>query len=187
LDQRENILARLVVVCAAVEGVANAVRNRLDVTQLERPAIVVLDGSEHFRDAPQNTRGEDRSDIQRMDLMPAISIHVRGSDSVEGGGVLSLYRSRVVSALLNDATLLGYLGTNGRVRYGGCTVAAPTAEGREYRIDLSLLISYVFRLQDIAAVGRANNGPGRDDRIERPGIDRVPGQAAGNAAAGVAA
>jgi hypothetical protein len=150
MDQRENILSRLVAVCGAVEGVANAVRNRLDVGTLERPTVVILDGSEHFADAPSTSF---YAEIQRMQLAPAISIHVRGSDLADGGSLLSIYRSRVLAAILSDATLNSYV-TNqgdGRIRYAGSAVAVPAAEGKEYRIDLSLVFTYVLRLSDIAA------------------------------------
>jgi hypothetical protein len=148
-DARELILARLVTVCAAVEGVQAVARNRLDVGGLGRPAIVILDGSEQFTDAPP-TGLSMLPQIQRMELSPALSIHVRGTDAVDGGGLLSLYRSRVLAAVLGDATLLSYC-WQGRIRYGGAVVAVPGAEAQEHRIDLSLVFTYTWNLADLAA------------------------------------
>jgi hypothetical protein len=185
MDQRENILSRLVAVCAAVQGVANAVRNRLDVGTLERPTIVILDGTESFVDAPAGPL-ERHSQLQRMELLPALSIHVRGSDLVDGGNLLSLYRARILAAVLNDAALIGYVGTNGRIRYAGAAVAVPAAEGKEYRIDLSLVFTYVFSLADLSAEGRSD-GPQNDGSSRRPAIDGAPREPASNDQAGLAA
>jgi hypothetical protein len=147
IDQRENILSRLVAVCAGVEGIVTAVRNRLDVAKLQRPAIVVLDGSEQLFDAPSTVL---HSEIQRMELSPLIAVHIRGTDIADGGGLLSLYRSRLLSAILSDSALSSYVGTNGRIRYEGASVASPTAEGSEFRIDLMIVFRYPFRLDDIS-------------------------------------
>lgn len=147
VDQRENILSRLVTVCLTVEGVAAAVRNRLDVSKLQRPAVAIFDGAEQLLDAPP---GAVRSEIQRMQLSPLIAVHVRGTDTADGGGLLSLYRSRLLVAILTDSMLSDFVGKNGTMRYEGATVAAPTAEGNEYRIDLVITFTYAFRLSDIS-------------------------------------
>jgi hypothetical protein len=102
-DRREDILSRLVTVCGAVDGVTAAVRNRLDVSKLQRPAIAVFDAAEQLLDAPMSSRNlPSRSEIQRMELSPLISIHIRGTDSADAGVLLSLYRSKVLAAVLND-------------------------------------------------------------------------------------
>ena len=146
VDQRELILARLVVVCGAVNGIVTAARNRLDVAKLQRPAVVVLDGVETRLDGAK----PHSSEKQRMELTPAVAIHVLGNDPIDGGGLLSLYRGRVLSAVLNDATLLSYVSINGGIRYDGAAVALPAAEGREYRLDLSIVFTYPFSLGDLA-------------------------------------
>jgi hypothetical protein len=144
IDQREIILARLAVVCAAVTGIASVVRNRLDVSKLQRPAVVILDGREELLDVPT---GAVRSEIQRMQLTPVIEIHVRG----DGGPLLSLYRSRLLLAILNDTTLIDTVGKNGTIHYQSAEVAPPTAEGSEYIVHLTIVFQYVFRLSDLAA------------------------------------
>lgn len=142
-DLREDILARLAAVCGAVTGVASTTRNRLDVSRLQRPAVVILDGAEQLLDAPATVR---HSEVQRMELAPIVSIHIRGTDA---GGLLSLYRSRLLAAILTDATLDEYVSPNGGVRYEGSTVAAPAAEGSEYRIDMAVVFTYPFRVADL--------------------------------------
>jgi len=143
-DTRELILARLVAVCGAVDGVQAAVRNRLDVADLARPAVVVHDGIEQMRDMPAGAR---YSEIARMELSPGITVIVRGG--ADGGGqILSLYRTRVVAAVLRDSELISLTGPNGGIRYEGCVVSPPDAEGKEYRVDLALVFAYPFRLAD---------------------------------------
>jgi hypothetical protein len=146
-DARELILSRLVAVCAAVPGIAECVRNRLDVAALARPAVVILDGSEQLSDAPATGLGE-QPQIQRMELSPAMSVHVRGTDTVDGGGLLSLYRSRVLVAVMSDPELLGYC-WQGKIRFVSAVVAVPSAEAQEYRIDLGLVFTYTWRLEDL--------------------------------------
>jgi hypothetical protein len=148
IDQREEILSQLVTVCSGVSGIANAVRNRLDVSRLDRPAVVIFDGTEQLQSLPQNIV---RSDIQLMELTPALSIHIRGGANADGGALLSLYRSRILAAVLQDGTLIDLVGNNGQIRYEGATVAPPAAEGNEHRMDLVIVFKYVFRLTDIAA------------------------------------
>lgn len=145
-DARESILARLVVVCGAVEGVQAAVRNRLDVPGLARPAIILQDGIEQMLDQPDGAR---HSELSRIELSPGITVVMRGSGSADAGTLLSLYRSRVVAAVLNDSELRTLVGTNGRIRYEGCLVAPPDAEAKEYRIDVTIVFTYAFRLSDL--------------------------------------
>jgi hypothetical protein len=147
-DQREAILSRLVAVCGAVSGINAVGRNRLDVSAMLRPAVIILDGSESFRDAPEGTRIDV---IQRMELSPVIILAVRGDDGAEAGTLMALYRSRIVAAVLNDATLAGIVSTNGGIRYEGCTVTIPDAEAKEHRLEISMVFTYVFRLSDLAA------------------------------------
>jgi hypothetical protein len=143
-DTREVILSRLAAVCGAVTGVASVARNRLDVSKLQRPAVVILDGSEELLDLPD---GAVRSEIQRMQLTPVIEVHVRG----DGGPLLSLYRSRLLLAILTDSTLYDAVGINGTMRYAGASVAPPEAEGSEYIIHITIIFTYIFRLSDLTA------------------------------------
>ncbi len=145
-DARELILARLVTVCGAVEGITAAARNRLDVPGLARPAIIIQDGIEQMLDQPQGAR---HSELQRIELSPGITIIVRGGGPADPGTLLSLFRSRIIAAVLADSELRGLCGSNGRIRYEGCLVAPPDAEAKEYRADLTLVFTYVFRLGDL--------------------------------------
>ena len=146
-DQREAILSRLAALCAAVPGVAAVVRNSLDVAGLARPAVVIHDGVEALRDQPPQIR---HSEIQRMELSPAITVYVRAGGSADAGVLLSRYRTAIVAAVLTDAPLDAAIGTNGVIRYEGCLVAPPDAEAKEHRVDITLTFQYVFKLDDLA-------------------------------------
>ena len=116
-DQREAILSRLVTICGAVAGINAADRNRLDVSQMLRPAVIVLDGTERTVTPPlTNARGASVSDKQRMELLPQIIIALRGDSGGEAGTLLTLYRNKVLAAILTDATLLASVTPNGGIR-----------------------------------------------------------------------
>lgn len=152
-DRREAILSRLVTVCGAVDGINAVDRNRLDVSEMLRPAVIVLDGSEHLVTAqPTSGREATVSEKQRMELLPQIIIALRGNGGGEAGALLTLYRARVVAAILNDTDLRANVTTNGGIRYEGCVVPAPDPEAREFRIDLNLVFTYVWSLSELSAL-----------------------------------
>jgi len=146
-DTREVLLARLVEVCGAVSGIRAVGRNTLDVAALNRPSVIIQDGIEQVRDIAQGAR---YSEVARMELSPGVTVIVRGSDSVDAGGLLSLYRSRLLTAVLTDAELIAATGRNGGIRYEGCLVPSPDPEGKEHRLDLQLVFAYTFKLDDLA-------------------------------------
>jgi len=146
-DTREVLLARLVTVCGAVEGVRAVGRNTLDVAALNRPAVIVQDGIEQMRDLANGAR---YSEIGRMELSPSVTVFVRAGNGVDPGGLMSLYRSRVVLAVLTDAELIAATGRNGGIRYEGCVAMAPDAETKEHRIDLTFVFAYTWKLDDLS-------------------------------------
>lgn len=146
-EPRELILSRLVAVCQGVTGVVTAARNRTDVALTQRPGVVINDGAEQLLDAP---RGEQLSRVQRVELSPQILIMVRSDDGAEAGSLLTLFRNRVVNAVLSDTTLRGYVGTVGSIRYEGCSVDPPTPESKELRMTLDIVFTYTFKLGDLA-------------------------------------
>ncbi len=146
MDKREAILARLTIVCAGLEGVVSAKRNVLDVPLLGRPALVVQDGSEERLDAPASAN---RSSALRLEMTPQIWLLVRGSPD-DAGPLMSLFRGRLIAAVLNDATLLDLTGTSGGIRYEGVTVNEPTPETKEPRMDVNFTFTYTLLLSDFA-------------------------------------
>jgi len=151
VDKREAILSQLVTVCGGVEGINAVDRNRLDVSDMLRPAVIILDGTERLVLAqPTSTGSPTISQRQRMELQPQTIIALRGDSGSEAGSLLTLFRNRLLTAILNDATLRDNVTVNGGIRYEGCVVPPPDAEAREYRIDLNLVFTYIFNLDELA-------------------------------------
>lgn len=149
-DIREQILTRLVTVCAGVTGIVSAGRNVTDVPQNARPAVLITGGAEQILARAQTDRVTHQK--QTMELTPGIILLVRSDAGAEGGPLMSLFRSRLVSAILNDTTLRG-LGnaTRGGLRYEGCNEIEPTPESKEPRLELQIVFTYALTISDLAA------------------------------------
>lgn len=145
MDKREQLLARLVTLCSGVTGIVSARRNALDVPFLERPAVIIQDGGEERLDGPAS---DNRSQVTRIELAPQLWLLVRGSGD-EAGPLLSLYRQRILHAVLTDTTLQDLTGTVGGIRYEGCNVPEPSPESKETRLDLNFTFTYTLRLSDL--------------------------------------
>lgn len=146
-DPRENILARLLVILAEVEGVKRAERNTTDVTKLERPGIVLHDGEEQLDDGVG--RPDLRGKLQLQILSPQICVYF-STATRDVGNVSGIYRARVLAMIFNDVTLLAML-FDKEVRYQGCTlIPADVSEGREARLEIELHFTYVFRASDFS-------------------------------------
>lgn len=142
-DPGELILVRLPIVCAGVTGITTVASNQSDIPVTARPGIIINDGAVQFLDAPP---GERLSRVQRVELSPEITILVRADTGTEARALLTLFRNRVVYAVLSDATLRGYVGTVGGIRFEGYVVEPPTPESKEPRTKLDIVFTYVFKL-----------------------------------------
>lgn len=145
-DVREEIIVQLLAVCTTVEGIAAVERNKPDVTGLRRPAILLHDGSEDLLSVPPKERG---TRLAKMALTPGLTLMVRTDGATPAGPLMSLYRTRLVKAVLSDPTLAQLTGTNGSVDYHGCTVNPPSPEAKEPRMDVLFTFNYVLRLTDL--------------------------------------
>lgn len=144
-DIREEALKRLVVIAAGVQGIVAADRNKSDVPENRRPAVLIQDGSEQFVSAP---RSETLMRAQMMELSPAIWIRVNTKPE-EAGPLLSVLRNRLMKAISADAALQAIITSNGYLRFEGSTVPEPPPQGFEQRMDLNVVIGYPFRLVDV--------------------------------------
>lgn len=146
-DVREQILERLVTVCAGVTGVTTAGRNLTDVPLMARPAVLVNGGAEQMISSPRPSARF--SQVQLMELTPGITLLVRSDTGTEAGALMSLFRGRLVAAILADATLQSIVTTNGAIRYDGCNEVEPTPESKEPRLELQVAFTYPLRLADL--------------------------------------
>lgn len=145
-SRRENILARFLELAQGVQGIAEARRNVLDVSRLQRPAIVIQDGSEQLVVRPQSER---RTRVQILEGSPAIRIYV-GAAPADQGSLLNTYLARYQKAIFEDATLLALVGgDNGELRYEGASFEEPEAESREARMEVNIVFQYPFMVSDL--------------------------------------
>lgn len=149
LDKREQILVRLLAVLKGIVGVAEVYRNKDEVPEAAKPAIVLLDGNEATDVDPPSNRPP--SAAVRLTMTPEVFIFIDSPDHEAIGTSINDWRAKIIWAVLHDAQLLALVGTNGKLRYVGCETA--TARGR--RIEGQLLLKfepvYVLRPQDLAA------------------------------------
>lgn len=145
-DLRELILLRLVAVCAGVTGIESAVRNQTEIPLIGRPGIIVHDGAEAFLDSPASARF---SQVQRMQLSPAVELRLRADTGAEAGTLVSLFRGRIINAVCGDATLQGYVGRAGDIRFESFSQPEPTPESKEPRAQFEFVFTYTLRRTDL--------------------------------------
>jgi hypothetical protein len=148
-DIREQILARLVTVCAGVTGIVSAGRNLTDVPLMARPAVLINGGAEEMVSSPRPSGRF--SEVQIMALTPGLTLLVRSDTGPDAGALMSLFRGRLVNAILADTTLRSLVTTNGAIRYDGCNETDPSPESKEPRLELQIVFIYPLKLSDLAA------------------------------------
>lgn len=141
MDLRELILARLVVVLAAIPGVVLAARNRDGLSDRQRPAIIVLDADEVAREGEPRARSGPGPQI--IDMTPEVYI-LLGADPAAVGAELNALRALVIKAVTTDAALLALIGQNGRIRYEGCATGLARGRTMEGEMGVSFTFSYLF-------------------------------------------
>lgn len=148
-DIREQILTRLVAVCAGVTGIVAAGRNLTDVPLMSRPAVTINGGAEQMVSSPRPAARF--SQVQIMELTPGITLLVRSDTGAEAGSLMSLFRGRLVNAILSDTSLRSLVTTNGAIHYDGCNETDPSPESKEPRLELQFVFSYPLKLADLTA------------------------------------
>jgi hypothetical protein len=144
-DYRDLILDQCVTLLGQIEGITQAVRNRADVIGKSRPAIIVHDGTESVEIQPDR---QPRLGVAVMNLIPQISLLI-SLPTDDWGPILAKYRSLIIQAMVNDATLIGYA-FNGEIKYDGCSTAPPaTSDQKEGQMDFDFTIRYVLRVADL--------------------------------------
>ena len=145
-DRRELILVRLLEIAKGIEGIAGAFRNRDEISEKQRPAIVILDADEAADDADPTTRPS-RSP-RRVAMTPEIYI-LLGAKPEELGSVINAVRARFVKSVLRDSQLGSIVGTNGDIRYEGCATALARGRSMEGEMGVSFSFTYVLRPEEI--------------------------------------
>ena len=145
LDRREAIIQRLLVIAEGVDGVPFAFRNRLDLSERQRPAIVILD-SDEVVDAGGSGQGRSPRAASIVSMTPEILILLQDSADRTGsagvGAALNNIRARFLRAVLSDSTLATLTGPNGSIRYEGCATGLSRGRNMEGEMGISLAFQY---------------------------------------------
>ena len=146
IDRREMILSRLLEIAGSTEGIAGAFRNRDEISEKQRPAIVILDADEVADDADPGSRPA-RSP-RRVAMTPEIYI-LLGAKPQDLGTAINTLRARLVKAILMDPSLLTILGSSGDARYEGCATALARGRSMEGEMGVSFSFTYVLRPEEL--------------------------------------
>ena len=145
-DRREMILARLLVIAKGIDGIAAAFRNRDEISEKQRPAIVILDADEAADDSDPS--GRPSRSPRRVAMTPEIYI-LLGSKPEDLGTAINALRARLVTAVLTDDQLISLVGSNGDIRYEGCATALARGRSMEGEMGVSFSFAYVLRPQEL--------------------------------------
>lgn len=150
-DVREQILARMLEIFTGLEAVvdgssasfATIARNRSELMEAARPALILLDGDERVPDE-MTPRGKGFNAPRPVIMVPEVSIILGGREpqNINLGEDLNAMRVSVIKALVNDATLLDLVGTNGDLQYGGAVTDLGWNRSLEGVMVLSFTIAY---------------------------------------------
>ena len=141
-DRREAILARLLEVFAAVPGVKAAYRNRLDIAEGKRPAVVMLDADESVEDEPSGRGRPGDYGPFLATMVPEIYI-ILGGPAAQVGTDLNGLRRLIVKAIFADDSLIR-LTKDGDIRYLG--FATGLASGRSMEGEAGISFSFRYAI-----------------------------------------
>jgi hypothetical protein len=141
-DRRESILVRLVEIAEAIDGIVLAARNKVQISERQRPAIIILD-SDEVVDFGGSAPGKGSRAPSIVSMTPEILVLLQ-DNSGDVGTELNAFRIKVILAILNDATLLSLVGSNGAIRYEGC--ATGLSRGRNMEGEMGIAFSFLYPL-----------------------------------------
>ena len=146
IDRREMILSRLLEIAGSTEGIVAAFRNKDEISEKQRPAIVILDADEAADDADPSSRPSRAP--RRVAMTPEIYI-LLGAKPEDLGTAINTLRARLLKAILMDSSLLTILGSSGEARYEGCATALARGRSMEGEMGVSFSFTYVLRLEEL--------------------------------------
>ncbi len=147
MDKREQILQRLVAVAAAVPGINTAVRNQDELSERKRPAIAIFDADETADEASERQDHPGRAP-NIVVMTPEVMILLGAAPTTVGSSLNSL-RAKLVKAVLTDQQLTSLVGTNGRVRYAGCSTHLGHGRSMEGFMGVHFAFAYVLRPEQL--------------------------------------
>lgn len=145
-DRREMILVRLLEIAKGLPGIVTSVRNKDEISEKQRPAIVILDADEAADDADPAQRPPRAP--RRVAMTPEIYI-LLGAKPEDIGAAINVLRARFVRAVLTDAQLGSIVGSNGEICYEGCATALARGRSMEGEMGVSFSFAYVLRPEEL--------------------------------------
>ena len=145
-DRREMILTRLLEIAVGLDGIFAAFRNKDEISERQRPAIVILDADEAADDADPASRPSRAP--RRVAMTPEIYI-LLGAKPEDLGTAINSLRARFVKAVLGDAPLSLIVGSHGDIRYEGCATALARGRSMGGEMGVSFSFTYVLRPEEL--------------------------------------
>jgi hypothetical protein len=146
MDRQQEILARLFeVLKTCLDKPEHAFRNKLNLPDHLRPAIIMFDGDENTAD-DVDSYGRHRAPGAQaimMDAVPEIYVFVEGKED-EVGPALAALRAKILKAIYTDETLVA-LCANGDIRYQGYATGFATGKKVEAEAGIQISFRYVLR------------------------------------------
>ena len=147
VDKREQIMARLTEVSSALLGVRTVTRNSDEISEHKRPAIALFDSDESADEAAGNLDHPGRA--PNVVVMTPEVLILLGSSPAGVGPALNELRAKLVKAVLTDAQLAALVGSNGRVRYDGCSTHLGHGRSMEGSMGVQFSFAYVLRPEQL--------------------------------------
>jgi hypothetical protein len=146
IDTRELILARILVVSAGLEGVLTAWRNRSQISDLKRPAVIILDADEQAD--PSDPSPRHASAIRRVIMNPQVFL-LLSDKAVDVGTSLNAFRANYVKAIMEDQTLIDLTLDGIGMRYDGCSSGFARGRSMEGEMIVNIAFTYLWRVSDL--------------------------------------
>jgi hypothetical protein len=154
MDTRELILLRVIAAFGAVAGMnGNVHRDRGDLPGAKLPAGVLLDGSERAVSKLSPGRGVPMVAAPHvMELKPEIywvmdPLPLKRAD--EYGPLMTVWRNKIVKAILLDAQLATLVGPNGDIEYNGFDTDMQSGRTMEGQMQFFFTFRYVLNPLDL--------------------------------------
>jgi hypothetical protein len=147
-DKREAILTRLVEIAKTTPGIVVVFRNKDEISDRQRPCIVILDADEAADDGDPSGMPRRPNAPRRVAMTPEFYVML-GAKPEHIGTELNIFRAAILKAVLTDVALASLVGTNGDIRYEGCATALARGRMMEGEMGLSFTFAYVLRPNEL--------------------------------------
>jgi len=149
-DRREQILVQLVAIAEAVPGIIKVVRNRIEISEEQRPAIAILDADEIAEEGVLGGRKLPGPSPRLVNLSPEMYLMLGAlAAGINVGTQLNGFRLLILAAVLNDPTLTTLVGSNGEIRYDQCATALARGRTMEAEMGLGFTFRYVLNPSEL--------------------------------------